>query len=402
MTYVITRSCCSDASCIPVCPVNCIHPTPDEPDYGTTEMLYIDPKSCVDCGACVLACPVGAISADYDLTPAQAPYADISAHWFTGPGRRDYEENPELPWPRRWDDKAGEVLRVALVGSGPAAFYAAQELLSQRRIDVNVDMFERLLTPGGLVRFGVAPDHQDTKDAARSFAATTRRSGFRLFLNTEIGVDLTMEELHQRYHAVIVAAGALSDRELGIPGEQLRGSHSAAAFVGWYNGHPDFADLNFDLSSERAVIIGNGNVAFDVARILASDPDRLAKSDIADHALEKLRTSKIREVVVVGRRGPAEAAFTRKELLSLTQTPGVEVCVDPDDVSLDETSRDALGMADGSVPLSKVRMLTAIASKRPASAGRRVTLRFLSAPTEIVGRNRVEGVKFRRTRLVPN
>lgn len=396
MTHVITRACCNDASCVPVCPVNCIHPTPDEPDYGTAEMLYIDPDSCVDCSACVEVCPVGAISADYDLESDQARYEEINAHWFAGPGRRDYDETQYVAPTRTWPD--GGALRVAVVGSGPAAFFAAEELLSQRGMDVEVDMFERLPTPGGLVRFGVAPDHQDTKKAAKNFALTMKRKGFRLFLNTEIGKDISMDELRRRYDAVLVAVGALSDRQLGIPGEDLPGSHSATEFVAWYNGHPDFAHRTFDLSHERAVIVGNGNVALDVARVLASDPDRLAGTDIADQALDQLRESKVREVVVIGRRGAAQAAFTTKELLSLTQTPGLDVVVRAEEIVVDDASDQVL-IVEGSVERYKADLLAEVQG-RPLAAERRVTLRFLAAPTEIVGDGWVEGIRLRRNRLV--
>lgn len=396
MTHVITRSCCNDASCVPVCPVNCIHPTPDEPDYGTAEMLYIDPESCVDCSACVDVCPVGAIAADYDLEPHQARYEEINADWFAGPGRRDYEEVQYVAPVRSWPDGGG--LRVAIVGSGPAAFFAAEELLSQRGLDVSVDMFERLPIPGGLVRFGVAPDHQDTKKAAKNFALTMKRKGFRLFLNTEIGVDVSMQELRRRYDAVLVAVGALSDRQLGIPGEDLPGSHSATEFVAWYNGHPDFAHRTFDLSHERAVVIGNGNVALDVARVLASDPDRLAGTDIADQALAQLRESKVREVVVVGRRGAAQAAFTTKELLSLTQTPGIDVVVRAEEIVVDDVTDQTLG-DDGSVERYKAGLLAEVQG-RPLSGGRRVTLRFLASPTEMTGDGWVESIRLQRNQLV--
>lgn len=396
MTHVITRACCNDASCVPVCPVNCIHPTPDEPDYGTAEMLYIDPVSCVDCSACVEVCPVGAISADYDLDPEQARYEEINADWFAAPGRRDYEETQYVAPVRSWPD--GGSLRVAVVGSGPAAFFAAEELLGQRGLDVGVDMFERLPTPGGLVRFGVAPDHQDTKKAAKSFALTMKRKNFRLFLNTEIGKDVSMAELRARYDAVLVAVGALADRQLGIPGEDLPGSHSATELVAWYNGHPDFAHRTFDLSHERAVVIGNGNVALDVARVLASDPERLAGTDIADHALAQLRESKVREVVVVGRRGAGQAAFTTKELLSLAQTPGIDVVVRAEEIALDEVTAAAIP-EEGAVERYKTDLLGEIQG-RPLSGERRVTLRFLASPTAISGDGWVESIRLQRNRLV--
>lgn len=397
MTHVITRSCCNDASCVPVCPVNCIHPTPDEPEYGTTEMLYVDPGVCVDCAACVEVCPVGAVSADYDLAEDEARYEAINAYWFEGPGRRDYERVQASPAARAWTTLRS--LRVAIVGSGPAACYAAEELLAQRGLDVAVDMFERLPTPGGLVRFGVAPDHQDTKGAAKAFALTMRRKGLRLFLNTQVGVDVSVRRLRERYHAVLVAVGALTDRALGILGEDLPGSHSATEFVAWYNGHPDFAHRTFDLSSERAVVIGNGNVALDVARVLLSDPGRLASTDIADEALARLRSSKVREVVIIGRRGPAQAAFTTKELLGLAQTPGIDVVVRGEELALDSAGVDAIGDAAGSVPLYKVGVLSELLA-RPLTSERRVSLRFLASPTEILGDGWVEGVRLRRNRLV--
>ncbi|SDK65821.1 ferredoxin--NADP+ reductase [Nocardioides sp. YR527] len=391
MTHVVTRACCNDASCVPVCPVNCIHPTPDEPDYGTAEMLYIDPDACIDCGACVEACPVGAISADYDLAADQEPYERINASWFDGDGRRDYAQEPVPSRPTTWAGRSGEQLRVAIVGSGPAASYAAEELLSRRGLDVAVDMYERLPIPGGLVRFGVAPDHQDTKQTSVAFARTLKRKGLRLFLNTEVGRDITVDELRASYHAVIVAVGALDDRRLGIPGEDLPGSHSATELVGWYNGHPDFAHRTFDLSSERAVVVGNGNVALDVARILASDPERLAGTDIADHALAQLRESNVREVVVVGRRGPQEAAFTTKELLGLIQTPGIDVVVRSEELTPAEAE-------PGSAAAEKQRLLQELCS-RPLTEPRRVVLRFLASPEAVLGDDWVAGIRLQANRL---
>src|SRR5579863_4479629 len=201
-------------------------------------------------------------------------------------------------------------LRVAIVGSGPAGFYAAGQLLSSSDPVVTVDVFDRLITPWGLVRFGVAPDHPKIKSVTRVFEKTARQPGFTFHGNVEVGTDVTHEELAAAYDAVLYAVGTATDRKLGIEGEDLPGSHSATEFVAWYNGHPDFADREFDLSGERAVIVGNGNVALDVARVLTVNPDELAKTDIADHALDALRRSNIREVVVLGRRGPLQAAYT--------------------------------------------------------------------------------------------
>ncbi|MFE7422055.1 FAD-dependent oxidoreductase [Rhodococcus sp. NPDC057529] len=395
MAHINTRSCCNDASCIPVCPVNCIHPTPDEPDFGKTEMLYIDPAGCVDCGACVAACPAAAITHEFDLTAAQEPYRAINALWYEPPGRADYSRTPMPLTAQRWP---GGRLRVAIVGSGPAAFYAADELLTQRGLDVAVDMFERLPVPGGLVRFGVAPDHQDTKGASDTFAKTMQRRGLRMFLNTEIGRDLSIRDLTERYDAVIVAVGALQDRALEVPGEDLPGSHSATEFVAWYNGHPDYVDRTYDLSGRHAVIVGNGNVALDVARILTSGPERLARTDIADHALEALTASNIEEVTVIGRRGPAQAAFSAKELLGLVQTPGISVEL-AEELTLDPVSAESVGGREGSMVHVKLDLLADLSGSIDTDH-RKITLRFLAEPIELVGRSAVEGIRLRRTELV--
>lgn len=399
MTHIITRACCNDAACVPVCPVNCIHPTPDEPDYATAEMLYIDPQSCVDCGACVDVCPVGAIVADYDLSDSYARYEDINARYFASEERTSYDPEPTPRRTRDFSAAPDEPLRVAIVGSGPAACYAAEEILSQRGLKAEVDMFEKLPTPWGLLRFGVAPDHQDTKAASASFARTMRRPEFRMFLNTEVGTHVTLEDLQNRYHAVIVAVGAMSDRSLAIPGEDLPGSHSATEFVAWYNGHPDFAGRTFDLAHERAVIIGNGNVALDVARILVSDTDKLEKTDIADHALEQLRRSTIKEVVVVGRRGPLQAAFTTKELLGLAETEGADLVVRTDELALDSVSMAAVGDPATSVDIYKRDLMAELGTSAP-SQERRISLRFLASPVEIRGDGWVESVRLVRNKLV--
>ena len=393
MAYVITQNCCNDASCVPVCPVNCIHPTPDEPGYGTAEMLYIDPDVCIDCGACLDVCPVKAIEPDFDLPNAALPFVDLNAQYFRDPAHQEYSQVPVKPSRAAVDWPAGEQLRVAIVGSGPAACYAAEELLGNRGLDVRVDMFERLAVPWGLLRYGVAPDHQGTKAASDDFARTVRHRNFRLFLDVEVGKTISTDELAEHYHAVIYAMGAKGDRRLGIPGEDLPGSHSATEFVAWYNGHPDYADRTFDLSGERAVIVGNGNVAIDVARILLSDVEALRQTDIADHALEQLARSNIREVVVVGRRGPAQAAFTVPELLGLMQTPGIDIRVEPDEVALDEATQQWSVGREESIALYKARLISELGSTS-RRGGREVTFRFGLSPTELVGDGAVEGVRF--------
>ena len=398
MTYVITQSCCNDAACVPACPVNCIHPTPDEPDYATAEMLYIDPDSCIDCAACLDACPVNAISADYDLPDELLRFTELNAAYFRDPAHQGYPTTPAKAPVRLWEGEQAEPLRVAVVGSGPAACYAAEELLTQRGLTVEVDMFERLMTPWGLVRFGVAPDHATTKQASDAFGRTMQRKNFRLFLGVEIGTHVSHEELARRYHAVIYAVGAMADRSLGIPGEELPGSHSATELVAWYNGHPDFTDRTFDFSGERAVVIGNGNVALDVARILLSDVETLRRTDIADHALEALSASNVREVVVVGRRGPAQAAFTTPELWGLGGA-GRGLQVSAEEVELDPVTRAALPDEHA---MARVKAAQIASLPTEVSSERTVTLRFLRSPVEIVGDGAVSGVRLARNDLVPS
>jgi ferredoxin--NADP+ reductase len=292
-------------------------------------------------------------------------------------------------------------LRVAIVGSGPAGFYAAGLLLSDPRASVEVDMFDRLATPWGLVRAGVAPDHPKIKSVTRVYEKTARKPGFCFHGNVEIGTDVTHEELAAAFHAVLYAVGSPTDRRLGIPGEDLPGSHAATDFVAWYNGHPDYADLTFDLSPRRAVVIGNGNVALDVARMLALTEAELAPTDTADHALAALAGSGIEEVVVVGRRGPAQAAYTNPELRELGEMAGADVVVDPAEVVLDPHSRAFLDSdaADGTARRN-VEIVTEFARRAPAGKPRRVVLRFLASPVEILGDGRVEAVRLVRNEIV--
>lgn len=399
MTHVIAQGCCNDAACVPVCPVDCIHPTPDEPGYGSAEMLYIDPDTCIDCGACIEVCPVSAIHPDYDLPPEQSVFEQWNAQYFWDP-IDPIEVPPESTSGSAVTKTAVDPtasargsLRVAVVGGGPAGFYAAGELLGTRGIDVLVDMFERLPVPGGLLRHGVAPDHAQTKNVFAGFNRIMANKRFRLFANTEVGRDIGHEALASSYDAVIYAVGALSDRRLGIQGEDLPGSHSATEFVAWYNGHPDFRRLEFDLDVERAVVIGNGNVAMDVARILLSDVERLRRTDIAAHALEALATSKVREVHVIGRRGPAEAAFSSPELLGLTQLPGVQVSTDLDSAYLAAALETAHGQAR-----NKLGLLADL--PRAVGAEKRAVLSFLRSPEEVLGADGVTGVRLRENTLV--
>jgi ferredoxin--NADP+ reductase len=223
-------------------------------------------------------------------------------------------------------------LRVAIVGSGPAGFYAADKLLKGKDIVVSVDMFDRLPTPFGLVRFGVAPDHEKIKNVTRVFAKTAEHPNFRFFGNVDVGTHITLADLKRHYHQVCYTTGAQTDRQMNVPGEDLERSHPATEFVAWYNGHPDYRDYEFDLSVERAAVVGVGNVAVDVARILCRTPEELATTDIADYAAEALKDSNIKEVYILGRRGPVQAKFTNPEVKELGEMAGADIAVLADEV----------------------------------------------------------------------
>ena len=280
--------------------------------------------------------------------------------------------------------------RVAVVGSGPAGFYAAGALLSADP-PVEVDLIERLPTPWGLVRLGVAPDHPKIKSVSKAFERIAAQPGFRFLGNVEVGRDLTHDDLVELYDAVVYAVGAQSDRRMGIPGEDLPGSWAATEFVAWYNGHPDFQGLEFDLSGERAVVIGNGNVAVDVARMLALTAEELAPTDTTDAAIRAIVDSGIREIVMIGRRGPAQAAFTTPELIELGELAGADVIVDAADL-------------EGAEPTDtnserNLEVLREYAARTPEGKPKRLVLRFFRSPTEILGARRVEGVELVRNTL---
>jgi ferredoxin/flavodoxin---NADP+ reductase len=290
---------------------------------------------------------------------------------------------------------------VAIVGSGPSGFFAAASLLkaadSSEDVDVTVDMLEMLPTPWGLVRSGVAPDHPKIKSISKQFEKTAGDPRFRFFGNVSVGEHVEASELAERYDAVIYAVGAQSDRALNIPGEDLPGSVAAVDFVGWYNAHPNFEQISPDLSGARAVVVGNGNVALDVARILITDPGELARTDIADHALESLRPRGVEEVLVLGRRGPLQAAFTTLELRELVDLEGVDVIIDPaelEDIS-DEDAAEA-----GKTIKQNIKVLRDYATREPRPGHRRMVFRFLTSPIEIKGEEKVEGIVLGRNELV--
>jgi ferredoxin/flavodoxin---NADP+ reductase len=298
---------------------------------------------------------------------------------------------------------ADQPLRVAIVGSGPSGFYAAGHLLKSKShpdLSVQVDVYDRLPTPWGLVRGGVAPDHPNIKAVSRVYEKTAAHPEFRFYGNVEYGRDLTHADLHARYHVVIYAVGAQTDRRLGIPGEDLPGSWAATDFVAWYNGHPDHRELEFDLSCERAIVIGNGNVAADVARMLALTREELAATDVADHALDVLADSGIKEIVVLGRRGPAQAAFTNPELLELGEMTDADVLVDPGEAEPDELSRTWLAGEEASATARKnVEILGGYAGRKPEGKRRRIVLRFLVSPLALLGESHVEGIRICRNEL---
>src|SRR3954463_3875011 len=291
-------------------------------------------------------------------------------------------------------------LRVAIVGSGPAGFYTAEHILKHEGTHAEVDMLDRLPTPYGLVRFGVAPDHPKIKSVIRVYEKTAARPEFRFFGNVEVGNDISVDELRERYHAVVFAYGTATDRHLGIPGEDLPGSHPATEFVNWYNAHPDFADRQFDLSCERVVVIGNGNVAADVARMLALTREELDETDTADHTIEAFGQSSVKEILVLGRRGPAQAAFTNPEVRELGEMANADIDVDETEMELDELSREWLD-SDDADPTNRrnVDIFTDFSQREPEGKKKRIVMRFLRSPVEIQGDGKVERIVIGKNEL---
>lgn len=385
MAFAITQNCCNDASCLSVCPVNCIHPTPGEPDFGKTELLYIDPRSCIDCGACADACPVDAITRVSRLTGDQAIYADINAAY--------YEDRPAVA---EWDAPKFPPASinglprfdVAIVGTGPAACYTAQALL--RTPGSRITFYDRLDVPGGLARFGVAPDHPGTRRIGEHFRSIFVHPRVTMKLGVDVGVDVTHEELNRRFDAVVYAVGADRDRTLDIPGIDLEGSVSARKLVGWYTGHPDIPAEAFDLRGVRRVtVIGNGNVALDAARILTADPDDLVGTDISAHALAALRQSSVTEVVVLARRGPEHAAFTRSECQALVSRSKVGVAVAGPEPLL--RSIDTLPLT---APASALRGAPVVDLDAEPGPERRIVFGFGRAPLAVTGTERISAVEL--------
>jgi ferredoxin--NADP+ reductase len=289
-------------------------------------------------------------------------------------------------------------LRVAIVGSGPSGFYAAGDLL-KRDLHVEAHVFERFPAPFGLVRFGVAPDHNKIRSVIKQYEKTASKDGFHFWGNVTVGRDIPPQELLSYFDAVIFAFGAETDRKLNIPGEDLPRSYTAKAFCAWYNGHPDYRDEAFDLTEPVAVVIGQGNVAMDVTRILAKPIEELRTTDMASHAAESLAESEVKEIHVVGRRGPAQAAFTPKEIKELGSIEGCDIVVDPADLELSETSRAELELEGKDAANRNMEILREFAEREPSGADRRIVLHFCKSPKEIRGTEGVEGVVFEKNEL---
>ncbi len=285
-------------------------------------------------------------------------------------------------------------LRVAIVGAGPAGIYAA-DILS-KSADVSIDLFERLPAPYGLVRYGVAPDHPRIKGIILALYKVLRRGDIRLLGNVEYGTDITLDDLREHYDAVIFATGAIRDADLNIPGVDLPGSYGAADFVSWYDGHPD-VPRTWPLEAQKVAVIGNGNVALDVARVLAKHVDDMIATEIPANVEEGLRANPVTDVHVFGRRGPAQAKFSPLELREIGQVPGVDVIVYDEDFEFDEGSEQALETSNQTRQV--VKTLTDWTLRKPAGAPRRVHLHFLHSPVEILGTDRVQGIRTERTEL---
>ena len=279
---------------------------------------------------------------------------------------------------------ATQPLRVAIVGAGPAGFYAAERLFKETELVIEVDMFDRLPTPYGLVRNGVAPDHQKIKSVTAVFDRVAGNPRFRFLGNIELGRDVTVDDLKEYYHEILFSTGAQTDRPLGIPGDDLAGSYPATEFVAWYNGHPDYRECEFDLSQERVAVVGVGNVAVDVARILCRTREELMKTDIADYALEALSNSQVKEVYILGRRGPAQAAFTAPEVKELGELADCDTFVLPEEAELDSLSLAAMANADRA-DVRKVEIIQELSHRQPSGKSKRLILRFLVSPTELIG-----------------
>jgi len=291
--------------------------------------------------------------------------------------------------------------RVSIIGSGPAGFYAADHLFKNKEYNFSIDMYDRLPTPFGLVRSGVAPDHQKIKSVTRVFDKIAQNEGFRFFGNIEFGKDLFLEDIKKYYHIIIFATGAQTVRKMNIPGEELNGSHTASEFVAWYNGHPDYKDRTFDLDKESAAIIGVGNVAVDVARILCRTKDELSVTDIAEYALEKLEKSNVKRVYMIGRRGPAQAAFTNPELKELGNLEDADLITLKNETELDNLTREFVENSTDKTLARKIEILQDHNENYSGTKNKKLFIRFLLSPVEIIGdeNNNITKIKLCKNEL---
>lgn len=294
-------------------------------------------------------------------------------------------------------------IRVAIIGSGPSGFYAAEALQKQKDHIIEVDMFDRLPTPFGLVRGGVAPDHPKIKSVTKVYDRIAKKENFRFYGNVEFGTDITHDDIAKHYHYVIYAVGAQTDRSLNIPGEDLQGSHAATEFVAWYNGHPDYRDFEFDLTQETAIVVGVGNVAMDVARILARSQDELYETDIADYALDALKNSNVKNIYVLGRRGAAQAAFTNPEIKELGEMEEAAIIIAPEEVNLDPLSKQYVEDVNDRTVVRNVEIMAEYSERTPdTNKPKQIIMRFLTSPIEIIGETQVEAVKIVKNELYLN
>lgn len=386
MAYAITQSCCKDASCVSVCPVDCIHPTPDEPDFGKVDILYVDPKACIDCGACVDACPVAAPKAIDLLRGSERVFEQLNAAYYQDQPERE----PRIHSPAEMAGDLERQLTIAIVGTGPAAAYTARELLLST--DAKITMIDKLPVPGGLVRGGVAPDHTDTKKFSGIFHWAYKHPRTKMVMNVEVGRDISHADVLAHHDVVIYGVGARLDRPLGVRGEDLPGVLAAPDVVGWYNGALDIPVSDIRIEGDRVVIVGNGNVALDLARLLLADPEVLARTDMADHAVAAFRGLNVREVVLLGRRGPSAAAFTRPELVMMP--PGIEVVVARGELT--EVELAAAEPESNAELLSRLPLVDVDLSSAP-EGNRRLVFAFDQQVVAVEGDQRVEAVQIAPT-----
>ena len=389
MPHVIAQGCCNDASCVAVCPVQCIRPRPGDPNFTTTEQLYIDPSSCIDCGACAHVCPTETIFHDAALPPTLDLFRQLNSDYFEA---NPLQRRTPLPVNRRSLPPPLNGLRIAIVGTGPSGLYAAAELSEIE--GVSVTLIERLPGPYGLLRSGVAPDHLRTRQVSERFDPVLSRPNVTCLFDVEVGHHTTIAEVASHHHAVLWAVGTPQGRRLGVPGEELPGVFTARELTAWYNGHPDFTQLEIPLRGPRAVVLGNGNVALDIARILTRPAHELEETAISPVALQALRASGITEVLVVGRRSHSDAAYGTAELLELASLTGVDLLAHSAETT---STADELARAAGTFgPKTALRRQTILeeATRRRRDAPRRVVMRYRLTPTRFLGVDHVAGVEL--------